>query len=61
MERIFFNGKIITMEFPNEKEERENEPEAILIRDGIIVSTGALLDIEKYAGADAIRTDLKGK
>lgn len=61
MERIFFNGKIITMEFPNEKEERENELEAILIRDGIIVSTGALLDIEKYAGADAIRTDLKGK
>ena len=61
MERIFFNGKIITMEFPNEKEERENEPEAILIRDGVIVSTGALLDIEKYAGADAIRTDLKGK
>ncbi len=61
MERIFFNGKIITMEFSNEREERENEPEAVLIRDGIIALTGSLSDVEKYARADAITTDLKGK
>jgi len=61
MERIFFNGKIITMESTNEREEREKEPEAVLIRDGIIVSTGSLLDIERYAGSHVIKTDLKGK
>jgi len=61
METIYFNGKIITMEADNEQEELNHEPEAILVRDGMIVRSGKLADIERGAGADVVRRNLEGK
>ncbi len=61
MERIFYNGIIITMEAKDANDESLNEPEAILVKDGIIDKVGALLDIEKYADKNVVKTNLNGK
>ena len=61
MEQIFYNGKIITMESANIEEEIANRPEAILVKNGIIVNVGKLSDIMKIAGNKAIKRDLDGK
>lgn len=61
MEQIYFNGKIITMNAANEHEEKLNEPEAVLVKDGMISQIGKLADIEGLAGKDATKMDLDGK
>ena len=43
MEQIYFNGKIITMNAANEHEEKLNEPEAVLVKDGMISQIGKRL------------------
>lgn len=52
---IFFNGNIITME------NKEDEPEAILIENGVIKKIGSLEDIEKIANRNARKINLQGK
>ena len=61
MERIFYNGKILTMAHVNGKEERLNTPEAILVKDGIIKAVGSYNEILQKAGEKAEKTDLCGK
>jgi len=54
MEKLYFNGDILTME-------DKSSPEAVLVKDGIISFTGALADAKDRAGADAALVDLKGQ
>ena len=61
METIYYNGKIITMEEKDQKNSITNAPEAVLIRDGIIIAVGKLAEIEKLADTSAFRYDLQGK
>lgn len=61
MEQIFYNGKIITMEPSNAEEEKAKAPEAVLVKDGIIVGVGELADIMRIASDKAIKKDLGGK
>ena len=61
MNLIFYNGKIITMEDKDAKEAFANAPEAVWIKDGIIAGTGKLDELEKLAGENAVKRDLRGK
>lgn len=61
MKQLFYNGKIITMDAVNTSEEHRKEPEAILIKDGIINMVGRLSDIEVYVDAFTERRNLNGK
>lgn len=61
MERIFYNGRIITMEKANAKQELAEAPEAVLVRDGLIAAVGSLEEALKLAGDEAIKCDLEGK
>ena len=54
MEKLYYNGDIITMENKND------QPEAVLIRNGIIAASGALEDIEKQLLDDCQRINLNG-
>ena len=58
---VFYNGAIITMEEENCGESTNNEPEAVCVKDGVIVGVGSLDDIKKIAGSKAIFTNLEGK
>ncbi len=61
MERIFYNGRIITMARENAQEELAEAPEAVLVRDGLIAFTGSLKETMELAADDAVKCDLKGK
>lgn len=61
MEKIFYNGKIITMEYSDVNQELINTPEAVWVKDGIIAGTGKLSEMEKIAGSDTAKIDLQGK
>lgn len=54
MEKIFYNGKIITMDDHNK------EVEAVFVKDGIISAVGNLDDINKLKTKDTILEDLDG-
>ena len=54
MEKLYYNGDIITMENKND------QPEAVLIRNGVIAASGALEDIEKQLSDDCQRINLHG-
>jgi len=54
METLYYNGSILTME-------DKTEPEAVLVKDGLIAFTGSLSDAKKRAGADSVLIDLKGQ
>lgn len=58
LEQIYYNGTIITM--ADEKKDRERSIEAILVKDGLIVSIGSFADIKARASAQAELIDLKG-
>ncbi len=60
MERIFYNGRIITMARENAGEELAKAPEAVLVRDGLIVFAGSLKETMGLAGDEAEKCDLKG-
>jgi len=60
MDQIFYNGKIITMCASDEVQERNIEPEAVLVRDGKIKMTGRLSDIEKCTGISVHKRNLEG-
>lgn len=55
MERLFFNGPIITMENADDK------PEAVLVRNGVIAAVGSLADVKAGMAADCEQVDLQGK
>ncbi len=61
MERIFYNGRIITMARENAQEELAEAPEAVLVRDGLIAFAGSLKETMELAADDAVKCDLKGK
>lgn len=54
METLFYNGSIITME-------DETEPEAVIVKDGIIAFTGSFAEAKKLAGAETVYEDLNGQ
>ena len=54
MEQLYFNGDIITMEH------RDDAPEAVLVRNGIIAAVGSLVDVEAAATEGCERIDLQG-
>ena len=56
MEQLYFNGDIVTMEDQNDN------PEAVLVRDGKIAAVGAYADLEKMIQEkDYEKIDLDGK
>lgn len=61
MERIYYNGKIITMEAPTGKEALTGAPEAILVKDGMINAVGKLSDVKSASGGNVEMVDLDGK
>lgn len=61
MEQIFYNGKIITMKEINTQETLNKAPEAVLIRDGIIIRTGKFYDITKIASKEVVFRNLEGR
>ena len=54
MEQLYYNGDIITME------NRDDAPEAVLVRNGVIAAVGSLSDVEASAAADCQRINLHG-
>lgn len=61
MERIFYNGKILTMTGRDCAEEMLNIPEAILVKGGVITAVGSMQDVMQMADDNAEKTDLEGK
>lgn len=54
MEKLYYNGDIITVE------NKDEQPEAVLVRNGIIAASGTLEDTEKQISDDCQRVDLAG-
>ena len=61
MEQIFYNGTILTMSAKDEEEELRKQPEAVLVKDGVIAKVGSLEQIEQFADDKTEKRDLKGK
>ena len=61
MDRIYYNGKIITMQYSSAEEEKEYTPEAVLVRNGLIVAVGTYAEILQTAEAGAENYNLDGK
>lgn len=61
MEKLYYNGKIITMEAENGQAELADAPQAVLVRDGVIASVGTMAEVEAAADKKAERVDLAGK
>ena len=55
MEKLYFNGDIITMEGPNDV------AEAVLVADGKIKAVGAYDAVDEQKNADCEMVDLQGK
>ena len=58
MDKIYYNGKILTMRYRDAAEEIEYAPEAVLVRDGVIAAVGKMDEIRRE---DAEYCDLEGK
>ena len=56
MERIFYNGKILTMAGADCAEEIGNVPEAVLVKDGVIAAVGLRQDRPQLAAENAETT-----
>lgn len=54
MEKLYYNGDIITME------QEQDCPQALLVRDGIIAGIGSLEDLAAQCSNEVERVDLKG-
>lgn len=54
METLYYHGDVVTME------QRDDSPEAVLVRDGIIAAVGNLADLEQLAEPTCQRKDLRG-
>ena len=51
VDKVFYNGKIVTMQYLSEEEERKNSPQAVLVRDGLIAAVGTEEEVFAAAGA----------
>lgn len=60
MDRIYYNGNIITMAYSSAEEETSHSAEAVWVSDGIIKAVSAADEIRKTAPADAEWIDLGG-
>lgn len=58
MEQLYYNGKIITM---SGQDFAENPVEAVLVRDGLIVTAGSMEEIRSLAGEPCTMVDLEGR
>lgn len=56
MEKLYYNGTIITME-----DNDTAEPEAVIVKDGIITFAGSLLEARALAGPETVFEDLNGQ
>lgn len=61
MDKIFYNGKIITLEYKDEAEEKDNACEALLVRDEKIFKLGSYEEVKSLAMPDAEKINLMGK
>lgn len=61
MDQIFYNGKIITMKETNAQETIDRAPEAVLIKNGIIIQTGKFDEIKKMASKEVVFRNLQGR
>lgn len=61
MEQIFYNGKIITMKETNSQETLDRAPEAVLIKNGIIIQTGKFDEIIKMTSKEVVLRNLEGR
>jgi len=61
VEQIFYNGKIITMKESNAQEALDRAPEAVLIKNGIIIQTGEIDTITKMASKEVVFRNLEGR
>ncbi|MBQ3072741.1 MAG: amidohydrolase [Oscillospiraceae bacterium] len=59
MEKVFYNGRILTMCCRNAAEEKQKATEAVLVRDGRIAAVGKLSDLQVSTNAEYC--DLNGK
>lgn len=57
MEKLYYNGRIITME----DGDKNNQPQAVLVKDGVIFFKGSLDEAEKRASIRVHRINLDGK
>ncbi len=61
MDKLFYNGKIITMSHDNAEDEMKDLPEAILTRGSHIHKVGTYEDMKKIATDNLEEIDLNGK
>lgn len=54
MEQLFYNGDIVTME------NKDDHPEAVLVRNGVIASIGNYENLKSVAAPDCVMMDLQG-
>lgn len=60
MEKIYYNGKILTMRHKNSQKAVEQAPKAVLVKDGIIAGVGDFRELSEMAPG-ASKYDLEGK
>lgn len=61
MEKLFFNGKILTMNEASGNDAVSNAPDAVLVKDGIIKAVGSLEYVLIKAGKNIEKIDLDGR
>ena len=61
LDKIYYNGNIITMNYDTLQEEREHKTEAVFVADGTIKQIGSLEEVKTYAGKEVELIDLDGK
>ncbi|MBR3848995.1 MAG: amidohydrolase family protein, partial [Oscillospiraceae bacterium] len=59
MEKVFYNGRILTMCCKDAAEEKQKATDAVLVRDGRIAAVGKLSDLQVSTNAEYC--DLNGK
>jgi len=60
VEQIFYNGSIITMSMKTAAEELKKAPEAVLVRDGVIIETGTMDEVLEAASDQVVKRNLNG-
>ena len=61
MERIYFNGPILTLARDSAEAEKAQMPEALAVKDGKIRALGSLKELRKSAGRGVRYVDLQGR
>ena len=61
METIYYGGRIITMAESTGEEALAKAPEAVLVKNGVIVAAGSYNELNRQLGRRAARVDLQGR